>query len=121
MISGTTSGTVGSIRKAFDLSTTMAPAFAIIGEYSFDCAVPAAQIAMSTPLNAAASIRWTRIASPLKLTVLPMERSDAKARSSRTGNFRSSRMRSVVEPAAPVAPTTATVTPAAISPAPPAP
>src|SRR5215813_10303744 len=45
LISGTTSGTVGSMRQAFDLSTTTAPAFAIIGAYSFDCAVPAAQIA----------------------------------------------------------------------------
>src|SRR5438094_925767 len=57
-----------------------------------------------------------RMSSPRKLTVLPTERSEAKARSSRTGNLRSSRILSVVCPAAPVAPTTAMVTPEAISP-----
>jgi len=41
LISGTTSGTAGSIRNALDLSTTTAPAFTAWGAYSFDCAEPA--------------------------------------------------------------------------------
>src|SRR5437660_1427410 len=120
LISGTTSGTSGSNRNAFDLSITVAPALTIIGAYSFDCADPAAQKAISTPLNAAGSIRRIVIGSPRKVTVLPTERSEANARSSRTGNLRSSRMRSVVCPAAPVAPTTAMQSPDAISTAAPA-
>src|SRR5204862_5289690 len=84
LISGTTSGTAGSKRQALDLSTTTAPAFAIIGAYSLACAVPAEQMAISTPLKAAGSTRPTRMSSPRKLTVLPTERSEAKARSSRT-------------------------------------
>src|SRR5688500_7936219 len=87
LISGTTSGTFGSMRHAFDLSTPTAPALAIIGAYSLDCGEPAAQKAISTPLKAAASTRRSAIASDWKLTVLPMERSEAKQRSSRTGNL----------------------------------
>ena len=41
LISGTTSGTAGSIRNAFDLSTTTAPARTANGACSFDCEVPA--------------------------------------------------------------------------------
>src|ERR671910_3501626 len=85
LISGTTSGTFGSIRHALDLSTTTAPAFTIMGAYSFDCGEPAAQKAMSTPLNAAASTFRSEMDSDWKVTVLPTERSEAKQRSSRTG------------------------------------
>ncbi len=120
LISGTTRGTSGSIRNAFDLSITVAPALTIIGAYSFDCAEPAEQKAMSTPLNAPGSIRWIVTGSLRNVTVLPTDRSEANARSSRTGNFRSSRIRSVVCPAAPVAPTTAMQSPDAISTAAPA-
>ena len=67
------------------------------------------------PRNASGVTFSTRIDSPAKVTVLPTERSDANARSSRTGNFRSSRIRSVISPAAPVAPTTATRCPAIAS------
>ena len=108
MISGTTSGTVGSIRNAFDLSTTTAPARAAMGACSFDCAVPAEKKAMSIPRSASGVTFSTRTASPANATLFPTERSDANARSSRTGNFRSSRIRRVISPAAPVAPTTAT-------------
>src|SRR6185369_6704273 len=114
LISGTTSGTAGSIRNALDLSTTTAPAFTAWGAYSFDCAEPAEKNATSTPLNAPGPTLSTRIVSPLKMTVLPTERSDAKGRRAFTGNFRSSRILSVVCPTAPVTPTTATFMPAAI-------
>ncbi len=63
---------------------------------------------MSTPRKASGPTASTRTVSPLKVTVLPTERAEAKARSSRTGNLRSSRIRSVVCPTAPVTPTTAT-------------
>src|SRR5580765_1361937 len=114
LISGTTSGTAGSIRNALDLSTTTAPALTAWGAYSFDCAEPAEKNATSMPLNAPGPTFSTRIVSPLKVTVLPTERSDANARRLLTGNFRSSRILSVVCPTAPVTPTTATFMPAAI-------
>ena len=70
---------------------------------------------MSTPLKTPGPTASTRTGSPLKVTVFPAERADAKARSSRTGNLRSSRIFSVVCPTAPVTPTTATTTPEAIA------
>src|SRR6266542_4825506 len=108
LISGTTRGTVGSMRKALDLSTTTAPALTARGAYSLDCAEPAEKKATSTPLKASGPTFSTRIVSPLKATVFPAERSEANARRSVTGNLRSSRILSVVCPTAPVAPTTAT-------------
>ena len=107
LISGTTRGTVGSMRKALDLSTTTAPALTACGAYSLDCAEPAEKNATSTPRKASGPTCSTRIFSPLKVTLFPTDRSEANARSSRTGNLRSSRIFSVVCPTAPVAPTTA--------------
>jgi hypothetical protein len=97
---------------------TIAPAWRIIGTNSFDWAEPAEQKTMSSPRKAGASTRWTRTAFPAKVTVVPTDRSEAKHRNSRIGNLRSSSTRSVVCPAAPVAPTTATDRPAAIRMAP---
>jgi hypothetical protein len=114
LISGTTSGTAGSMRKALDLSTTIAPAFTASGANSFDWAEPAEKSATCTPLKHSGPTFSTRRLSPAKVTVFPTDRSEANTRRSRTGNFRSSRMRSVVWPTAPVTPTTATVRPAAI-------
>src|SRR3990170_438735 len=114
LISGTTRGTDGSMRKALDLSTTTAPDLTASGAYSLDWAEPAEKRATWTPLNASGPTFSTRIFSPLKVTVLPTERSEAKARSSRTGNLLSSRILRVVCPTAPVAPTTATTKPDAI-------
>ena len=114
LTSGTTRGTAGSMRKALDLSTTTAPAFTACGAYSFDWAEPAEKSAMSTPLNDSGPTLSMRMVSPLKVTVLPTERSEANARSALTGNLRSSRSLSVVCPTAPVTPTTATVSPEAM-------
>src|SRR4029453_8639889 len=105
-------GAAGSMRNAFDLSTTTAPARTASGACSFDWALPAEKKAISTPRKPSGVTFSTRTDSPAKVTVLPTERSDANARSSRTGNLRSSRIRSVISPAAPVAPTTATRCPA---------
>ena len=91
---------------------TMAPDRRIIGTNSLAWVEPAEQNTRSSPLKAPDSTRRMGLASPRKLTVLPTERSEAKQRSSRTGNLRSSSTRSVVSPAAPVAPTTATANPA---------
>src|SRR5262249_8039887 len=115
LISGTTSGTLGSMRKALDLSITTAPAAAAIGANSFACAAPAEKNAISMPLNEDGLSFSTAILSALKLTVLPTDRSDAYARRLFTGNLLSSRSFRVVSPTAPVAPTTATATPDAIS------
>ena len=49
LISGMTSGTSGSMRKADELSTTTAPAFTAIGAYFREMLPPAENSAMSTP------------------------------------------------------------------------
>ena len=49
LISGMTSGTFGSIRKAEELSTTTAPAFTAIGANLLEMPPPAENSAMSTP------------------------------------------------------------------------
>ena len=89
LISGTTSGTAGSIRNALDLSITIAPALTAIGANSRDCWAPAENSAKSTPLNEpAVSFSIRSFCSP-NLTVLPTERSEAMTRNSRTAKFRS--------------------------------
>jgi len=49
LISGMTSGTSGSIRKADELSTTTVPDFTAIGAYFFEMPPPAENSAISTP------------------------------------------------------------------------
>ena len=49
LISGTTSGTVGSMRNALELSITTQPAFAAMGANSFEMLPPALKSAMSMP------------------------------------------------------------------------
>src|SRR6185437_3923371 len=49
LISGTTSGTAGSMRKAEELSTTTAPARAAIGAKRLEIEPPAENSAMPTP------------------------------------------------------------------------
>ncbi len=51
LISGITSGTAGSIRKAEELSTTTAPLFAAAGPSARDVPPPAEKKAMSMPLK----------------------------------------------------------------------
>jgi hypothetical protein len=51
--SGTTKGTVGSSRKALELSITTAPALAAIGAHCFDAEPPAEASTTSTPSKAA--------------------------------------------------------------------
>ena len=56
LTSGTTSGTVGSIRQALELSTTTAPAFAAIGLHSREIDAGVLDRTMSTPSKARAVI-----------------------------------------------------------------
>src|SRR5882724_10682212 len=80
LTSGTTRGALASIRKALDLSTTTAPALTASRAHFLDWAEPAEKNATSTPLKAPGPTFCTRIDSPLKGTLLPTERSEAKAR-----------------------------------------
>src|SRR3569832_379189 len=109
LISGSTSGTFGSMRKADELSTTTAPAFTAIGPYFLEIDPPAENSAMSTPSNDFSVSSWMTIFSPLKSIVLPTARALASATSLPTGKLRFSSVAANSAPTAPVAPTMATV------------
>ena len=108
LISGTTSGTSGSMRKALELSTTTAPACVAKGAYCREIPAPALKSATSTPANDASVSSCTTISSPLKGSVFPAERALASSVSFPTGNFRFSSVFIISIPTAPVAPTMAT-------------
>jgi len=109
LISGTTSGTSGSIRNADELSTTTAPDSHAAPANSLLREAPAENRAMSIPLNASFDSNSTGNSSPANFRRLPTERSDARRRMFFTGNFRSSRICRKTSPTAPVAPATATL------------
>ena len=108
LISGITSGTFGSMRKAEELSTTTAPAFTAIGVNFLEMPPPAENSAISTPsnevsLSSSITIRW-----PRKSMVLPAERALASALSLPTRNPRLSMVAMNSAPTAPVTPAMAT-------------
>src|SRR6266851_6154157 len=105
--SGTTSGTLGSMRKADELSITIAPAARAAGANSRLRPAPALKKAMSMPLKESAFSSSTLQALPLNSSVLPAERAEASSLSEPTGKFRRSRTRRISMPTAPVAPTMA--------------
>ena len=105
--SGTTSGTLGSMRKADELSITTAPAAFAAGTNSRLRVAPAEKKAMSTPLKDAAVSSSTVYGLPLNSRVLPAERLDASSFRLATGKLRRSITRRISTPTAPVAPTTA--------------
>src|SRR6187399_2413447 len=76
--SGTTSGQSGSIRHADELSTTIAPAFAAMGENSLLTPDGVLLRTICTPANASARIGSTGYGLPLNSTVLPALFSDAR-------------------------------------------
>src|SRR5581483_9005245 len=84
------------------------PCAATTGAKRLAVPLPAAKKATSTPCSASSLTSATVSWRPANGTVVPALRALASGRSSATGNARSSRMRSTVLPAAPVAPTTAT-------------
>src|ERR1043166_1552430 len=109
LTSGTTSGTSGSMRKRAVLSTTTAPAATAMGANLSLTLPPAENKPMSISLNESSLRMLTRICLSLKRRNWPADLSDAKRRSSPTGNSRSSKISRICSPTAPVAPTTATL------------
>src|SRR5512135_462156 len=109
LISGTTSGMSGSIRNAEELSTTTAPEAHAAGANSLLREAPAENRAMSIPLKASFERSSTGNSSPANFNFLPTDRSDARRRRFRIGNFRSARIFRNTPPTAPVAPATATL------------
>src|SRR5512143_2551906 len=105
----TTSGTVGSIRQAAELSMTVAPWATAAGVRSRDTSPPAENRAMSTPSNADGTASPISSERPSRRTLCPADRPEARRRSSPTGKSRSLRTWIIVRPTTPVAPTTATV------------
>ena len=108
LISGMTSGTFGSIRKAEELSTTTAPALTAIGANFLEMPLPAENRAMSTPSNERSFNSSITILSPRKSMVLPAERALASGFSLRTGKPRRSMVAMNSAPTAPVTPAMAT-------------
>ena len=108
LISGITSGTFGSIRKAEELSITTAPALTAAGENFREVLLPAENSAMSTPSNDFSVSSSITILSPRKSMVLPAERALASALSLRTGKARLSMVAMNSAPTAPVTPAMAT-------------
>ena len=78
------------------------------GRNAFDVAAPAETNATSTPSSAPTDNSWTSCASPRNGTWRPALLALASGTNRSTGNDRSSRMRVISRPTAPVAPMTAT-------------
>src|SRR6185503_9594102 len=108
LISGTTSGTVGSIRYADELSTMIVPASRAAFANFFVVALPAEKSPICTPAKLLSVSSSTCSGLPRKSSDLPAERADANSRSCESGNLRCLRQRISSTPTAPVAPTTAT-------------
>src|SRR5215212_333790 len=106
--SDTTSGTSSCMRHWDELSTTTAPASAKRGAHSALTPEPAEKRAMSKPWIDCSLSAWTVSFVAPQSTLRPAERSEAKGTTSSAGNERSRSTPSIVDPTAPVAPTTAT-------------
>ena len=104
LISGITSGTSLSRRKALELSTNTAPALTMAGAYCLAMSFSAAPSTRSRPSKALSAAATTSTSPPLKGSFVPALRSLAMGRSSATGNLRSSRIFIISRPTAPVAP-----------------
>src|SRR5262245_38382419 len=98
------------MRHAEELSTTMAPARAAIGENSLLTELGVELRTICTPANASGRIGSTGCCFPLNSTVLPALFSDARNLMAFTGKCRSASTRRIKSPTAPVAPATATFT-----------
>ena len=109
----TTRGTSSLIRQREELSTTTAPAAAKRGAHSPEVAPPAENSAMSKPWIDSSSKPWTT--GGRRRAPCPTERAEAKGTTSRAGNCRSRSSASISVPTCPVAPTTATRYPSALT------
>jgi hypothetical protein len=108
LISGITSGTVGSMRKAEELSMTTAPALTAIGANFLEMPAPAENSAISTPSNESLRSSSMTIRSPRNSMVLHAERALASALSLPTRKPRLSMVAMNSAPTAPVTPAMAT-------------
>src|SRR6185312_11401569 len=108
LISGITSGTFGSMRKAEELTMTTAPAFTAIGENCLETVLPAENSAMSTPAKESAFNSSMVISSPRKESLRPADRALASAFSLPTRKPRLSMVAMNSRPTAPVTPAMAT-------------
>ena len=77
---------------------TMAPAAATLGASSLLAAPPLEKRAMSMPEKSAVAESSTVTSSPLKGSVVPAERADAKNRTCSSGKSRSSRRARMTPP-----------------------
>ena len=107
LISGTTSGTSGSIRNAEELSITTAPAAAAAGANSSEMPPPALKRARSMPEKESGLSSFTACSRSRKRSVLPTERAEAKRLNSPICKSLCSKHLSISSPTAPVAPTMA--------------
>src|SRR6476661_3259095 len=73
LTSDTTSGTVGSIRQADELSTTVTPAAANRGAWAREVVAPAENSAMSSPDGSARAASSTTISSSPQGSVEPAD------------------------------------------------
>src|SRR3954466_3017231 len=105
LISGSTSRTFRSMRKAEELSTTTAPERTAIGANFFEMLPPAENRAMSTPSKERSSSSAITMGWPRKVKVWPAERALASALSLPTRTLRRSRVAMNSAPTAPVTPT----------------
>src|SRR5215207_5180774 len=106
--SDTTSGTSSCMRHWDELSTTTAPESAKRGAHSALTPEPAENRAISKPWIDSSFSGWTVRLAPPQSRLRPAERSEANGTTSSAGNERSRSTSSIVDPTAPVAPTTAT-------------
>ena len=105
--SGMTRGMSSWRRKCDVLSITTQPEAAARGACSSETLPPAENSAIAVFEKSNSARSETVIDLPLNRTVLPAERSDAKAYNFPTGNSLCSRISIMASPTAPVAPTTA--------------
>ncbi len=110
LISGTTSGTSGSSRKAADWSTTAAPRVVTTGAHRAEISAGVRKTATSPgprPSKASSVRASTSHSCPRTDSMRPAERPEAIRRMSPQTSARWDSIRSRTEPTAPVAPTTA--------------
>ena len=104
LISGTTNGTSGAIRKAELLSMTTQPCLLATSANWRELCDPALKIAMSKPLKASGVVSRTVSRLPHAFISRPADLDDASRRASATGNSLCSSRRIISCPTAPVAP-----------------
>ena len=111
LTSGMTSGTSGSMRKAAELSMTIAPAAAASGTSSLATSSGVSKMTSSRSWKAARDASSTTC-EPIRL---PADRLEANSLSVDAGKLRSCRTRNASRPTTPVAPTMPTRYPVMVS------